>query len=93
MTTTLQIGDDEVSPGMSAVPPVVTKEDIRHIVSLCTGVPVHELSTDETTKLLRMEEALHRRIIGQDEAVTAVSRAIRRARVGARSRRRGVASG
>lgn len=36
---------------------MVTKEDIRHIVSLCSGVPVHELSTDETTKLLRMEEA------------------------------------
>ena len=54
--TTL-IGNDEVSPGRWAVP-VVTKADIRHIVSLWTGVPVHELSTDETDKLLRMEEVL-----------------------------------
>jgi ATP-dependent Clp protease ATP-binding subunit ClpC len=88
--TTL-IGNDEVSPGMSAVP-VVTKEDIRHIVSLWTGVPVHEVSTDETAKLLRMEEALHGRIIGQHEAVTAVSRAIRRARVGLSDPRRPIAS-
>jgi ATP-dependent Clp protease ATP-binding subunit ClpC len=88
--TTL-IGNDEVSPGMSAVP-VVTKEDIRHIVSLWTGVPVHEVSTDETNKLLRMEEALHGRIIGQHEAVTAVSRAIRRARVGLSDPRRPIAS-
>ncbi|XP_066351190.1 chaperone protein ClpC4, chloroplastic-like [Miscanthus floridulus] len=88
--TTL-IGNDEVSSGMSAVP-VVTKEDIRHIVSLWTGVPIHELSTDETTKLLRMEEALHGRIIGQHEAVTAISRAIRRARVGLSDPRRPIAS-
>ncbi|OEL38616.1 Chaperone protein ClpC4, chloroplastic [Dichanthelium oligosanthes] len=77
--------------GMSAMP-VVTKEDIRHIVSLWTGVPVHEVSTDETNKLLNMEETLHRRVIGQDEAVTAISRAIRRARVGLNNPHRPIAS-
>jgi ATP-dependent Clp protease ATP-binding subunit ClpC len=84
--------DDEVNPGMSAVLPVVTKEDIRHIVSLWTGVPVREVSTDETDRLLKMEEALHRRVVGQDEAVTAISRAIRRARVGLNDPRRPIAS-
>ena len=64
-----EVANDEMNPGMSVVP-VVTKEDIRHIVSLWTGVPVHDVSTDETNKLLTMETALHRRVIGQDEAVT-----------------------
>lgn len=86
-----EMTNDEVNPGMSAVP-VVTKEDIRHIVSLWTGVPVREVSTDETNKLLKMEEALHRHIVGQDEAVTAISRAIRRARVGLNDPRRPIAS-
>ncbi|CAL5004259.1 unnamed protein product [Urochloa decumbens] len=78
--------------GISSTVPVVTKEDIRHIVSLWTGVPVREVSTDETNKLLKMEEALHRRVIGQDEAVTAISRAIRRARAGLNDPRRPIAS-
>jgi len=55
-------------------------------------VPVHDVSTDETNKLLTMETALHRRVIGQDEAVTAISRAIRRARVGLNDPRRPIAS-
>ncbi|KAG2576489.1 hypothetical protein PVAP13_6NG027383 [Panicum virgatum] len=86
-----EVANDEMNPGMSVVP-VVTKEDIRHIVSLWTGVPVHDVSTDETNKLLTMETALHRRVIGQDEAVTAISRAIRRARVGLNDPRRPIAS-
>ncbi|CAO2205644.1 unnamed protein product [Urochloa humidicola] len=88
-----EMTNDEANPGMSlSTVPVVTKEDIRHIVSLWTGVPVHEVSTDETNKLLKMEEALHRRVIGQDEAVTAISRAIRRARAGLGDPRRPIAS-
>ncbi|RLM61267.1 chaperone protein ClpC4, chloroplastic-like [Panicum miliaceum] len=83
--------NNEMNSGMSVVP-VVTKEDIRHIVSLWTGVPVHDVSTDETNKLLTMEQALHRRVIGQDEAVTAISRAIRCARVGLNDPRRPIAS-
>jgi len=86
-----EVANDEMNPGMSVVP-VVTKEDIRYIVSLWTGVPVHDVSTDETNKLLTMETALHRRVIGQDEAVTAISRAIRRARVGLNDPRRPIAS-
>ncbi|GJN12665.1 hypothetical protein PR202_ga30961 [Eleusine coracana subsp. coracana] len=62
--------------------PVVTEEDIRHVVSVWTGVPVQKLSIDETTKLVNMEETLHKRVIGQDDAVKSISRAIRRARAG-----------
>ncbi len=60
----------------------VTKEDIANVVSIWTGVPVVELTREESERLLHMEEILHKRIVGQDEAVDAVSRAIRRGRVG-----------
>ncbi|WP_296701091.1 UvrB/UvrC motif-containing protein, partial [Thiocapsa sp. UBA6158] len=57
--------------------PMVTEEDIAHIVASWTGVPVQKLTESESAKLLNMEETLHQRLIGQDEAVKAVSRAIR----------------
>lgn len=56
----------------------VTEEDIAQVVNLWTGIPVKQLTEDEGTKLLRLEQELHKRVIGQDEAVVAVSRAIRR---------------
>jgi ATP-dependent Clp protease ATP-binding subunit ClpC len=62
--------------------PVVTAEDIAEVVSMWTGIPVVQLSGDETSRLLHMEEALHKRIIGQDEAIVTVSKAVRRARAG-----------
>ena len=61
---------------------LVTAEDIAGVVSLWTGIPVANLSADETKRLRNMESILHRRVIDQNEAVTAVSRAIRRGRVG-----------
>ena len=61
---------------------LVTAEDIAGRVSMWTGIPVANLSADETKRLCNMESILHRRVIGQNEAVTAVSRAIRRGRVG-----------
>jgi ATP-dependent Clp protease ATP-binding subunit ClpC len=72
--------------------PMVTEEDIAHIVASWTGVPVQKLTESETSKLLNMEETLHQRLIGQDEAVKAVSRAIRRARVGLKNPNRPIAS-
>ncbi|KAF8712784.1 hypothetical protein HU200_028556 [Digitaria exilis] len=84
---------DEVNnPPATSLILMVTKQDIRHIVSLWTGVPVYVVSTDETNKLLNMEDTLHQRIVGQDEAVTAISRAIRRARVGLNDPHRPIAS-
>ncbi|KAJ7945636.1 ATP-dependent Clp protease ATP-binding subunit ClpA-like, chloroplastic [Quillaja saponaria] len=72
--------------------PVVTEVDIQHIVSSWTGIPVEKVSTDESDRLLKMEETLHSRVIGQDEAVKAISRAIRRARVGLKNPNRPIAS-
>ena len=62
--------------------PVVSEEDIAEVVSMWTGVPVVQLTSDETSRLLHMEEAIHRRIIGQDEAINAIAKAVRRARAG-----------
>ena len=70
----------------------VCAEDIAAVVSLWTGIPVKSLSRDESERLLQMEEVLHRRVIGQDEAVSAVSRAVRRGRVGLKDPRRPVGS-
>jgi ATP-dependent Clp protease ATP-binding subunit ClpC len=66
----------------------VTEKEIAEVVSMWTGVPVSELTEAETAKLLRMENVIHERIVGQDEAVTAVSKAIRRARAGLKDPRR-----
>ncbi|MFN7282913.1 MAG: ATP-dependent Clp protease ATP-binding subunit, partial [Dolichospermum sp.] len=74
------------------IEPVVTEEDIAHIVASWTGVPVNKLTESESEKLLHMEDTLHQRLIGQDDAVKAVSRAIRRARVGLKNPNRPIAS-
>ena len=60
----------------------VTEEDIAEVVSMWTGIPVTRLAQEETERLLHMEEDLHKRIIGQDEAIVGISRAVRRARAG-----------
>jgi ATP-dependent Clp protease ATP-binding subunit ClpC len=75
-----------------AVEPVVGEEDIAHIVASWTGVPVNKLTESESEKLLHMEDTLHQRLIGQEDAVKAVSRAIRRARVGLKNPNRPIAS-
>ena len=70
----------------------VTPEDIAQVVSGWTGIPVASIKEDEGERLLKMEEILHRRVIGQDEAVTAVARAIRRGRVGLKDPKRPIGS-
>ena len=70
----------------------VTPEDIAQVVAGWTGIPVTALTEDEGQRLLRMEETLHRRVIGQDEAVSAVCRAIRRGRVGLKDPQRPIGS-
>lgn len=72
--------------------PVVDTEEIAHIVASWTGVPVNKLTESESEKLLHMEDTLHQRLIGQEDAVKAVSRAIRRARVGLKNPNRPIAS-
>ena len=62
--------------------PVVGPEGIATVVSMWTGIPVTQLGGDETSRLLHMEEVLHKRIVGQDEAIDTISKAVRRARAG-----------
>jgi len=71
---------------------VVTADDIAQIVSSWTGIPVRRLEQEEGERLLKLEEVLHERIVGQDEAVRAVARAIRRARAGLKDPRRPIGS-
>ena len=70
----------------------VGSQDIASIVALWTGVPVTKITKDENTRLLELESVLHKRVIGQKEAVSAVARAVRRARVGMRNMKRPIAS-
>jgi len=72
--------------------PVVDEEDIAHILASWTGVPVNKLTEVDSEKLLQMEATLHQRVIGQEEAVKAISRAMRRASVGLKNPNRPIAS-
>ena len=67
---------------------VVTEEDIAEVVSMWTGIPVTRLAAEETERLLHMEQELHKRIIGQDEAIVNISKSVRRARAGLKDPRR-----
>src|SRR6202008_4344330 len=66
----------------------VNEESIAEVLALWTGIPVYKLTEEETAKLLRMEEELHKRIIGQHDAIKAVSQAIRRTRAGLKDPKR-----
>ncbi|MFA8438950.1 ATP-dependent protease ATP-binding subunit ClpC [Pueribacillus sp. YX66] len=70
----------------------VTSEDIAKVVANWTGIPVSKLKEEETERLLKLEEILHERVIGQDEAVKAVSQAVRRARAGLKDPKRPIGS-
>ena len=72
--------------------PVVTGEDIAEVVSMWTGIPLQRLALEETKRLLQMEEAIHDRIVGQEDAIKAVSKAVRRARAGLKDPRRPIGS-
>ncbi|MFC1949918.1 ATP-dependent Clp protease ATP-binding subunit [Chloroflexota bacterium] len=73
---------EEWQSEMEREKPVVSAEDIAEVISMWTGIPVVQLSGDETARLLNMEEVLHERIISQDEAIDTVAKAVRRARAG-----------
>ena len=66
--------EDEWQAEQEQAKPEVTAEDIAEVVSMWTGIPVAQLGGDETTRLLNMEEALHKRIIGQDEAINTIAK-------------------
>ncbi len=75
-----------------ATSPTVTSEDIAEVVSMWTGVPVTQLANEETERLLHMEEELKRQIIGQDEAIESIAKAVRRARAGLKDPHRPIGS-
>jgi ATP-dependent Clp protease ATP-binding subunit ClpC len=83
----LRVGWDSASAGVS-----VTPEDVAEIVSMWTGVPLMQMETEESERLLHMEESLHKRIVGQDEAIETISRAVRRARAGLKDPERPIGS-
>ncbi len=70
----------------------VTEDEVAQIVSLWTGIPVTRMTEDEAERLLRMEEILHKRVVGQEEAIKAVARAVRRARAGLKDPNRPIGS-
>lgn len=72
--------------------PKVTADDIAEVVSMWTGVPVMQIAQEESERLLKMEEELHERIVGQDEAIEAIAKAVRRARAGLKDPKRPVGS-
>jgi ATP-dependent Clp protease ATP-binding subunit ClpC len=72
--------------------PVIGKEDVAYVVSKMTGIPLFKLEEEESNKLLRMEEFLHKRVVGQNEAISAVARAIRRSRAGLKEARKPIGS-
>ncbi len=72
--------------------PYVTEEDIAQVVSMWTGIPLMRIAGEESERLLHMEESLHNRVIGQREAITAVSKAVRRARAGLKDPKRPIGS-
>lgn len=72
--------------------PRLMAEDISEVVAMWTGIPVTRMASDEAERLMGMEEALHKRIVGQDEAIVAISKAVRRARAGLKDPRRPIGS-
>ncbi|KAE8763001.1 ATP-dependent Clp protease ATP-binding subunit [Georgenia thermotolerans] len=74
--------EEQLGDVVTAATPEVTVDDVAEVVSRKTGIPVAELTTEERQRLMGLEDALHARVIGQDEAVTAVAEAVRRARAG-----------
>mmetsp|Transcript_63263 Transcript_63263/g.117692 ORF Transcript_63263/g.117692 Transcript_63263/m.117692 type:complete len:1035 (+) Transcript_63263:57-3161(+) len=82
--------ESEDGEGSSEI--IVSEDDVAAVVSKWTGVPVEKVSSDESSRLVKLEDTLHNRVIGQNEAVTAVSKAVRRARAGLKNPNRPIAS-
>ncbi len=83
----LRLGWDFLEDG-----PSVTADDVAEVISMWTGIPLTRIAGEESKRLLQMEEALHRRIVGQDEAITTIAKAVRRARAGLKDPKRPIGS-
>jgi len=80
--------EEELGAAGAAEKPVVTEEDIADVVSMWTGIPVARIASEEQTRLLHMEEVLSAKVVGQDEAIRAISKAVRRSRAGLKDPKR-----
>jgi ATP-dependent Clp protease ATP-binding subunit ClpC len=83
----LRLGWDSSADG-----PSVTADDVTEVISMWTGIPLTRIAGDETQRLLQMEEALHQRVVGQDEAISTIAKAVRRARAGLKDPKRPIGS-
>lgn len=83
----LRLGWQDMDAG-----PAVSAEDIAEVVAMWTGIPVMQLANEESERLLQMEDALHARIVGQDEAINTIAKAVRRARAGLKDPKRPIGS-
>lgn len=83
----LRLGWDSSEGG-----PTVTADDVAEVISMWTGIPLTRIAGEETERLLQMEEALHQRIVGQDEAISTIAKAVRRARAGLKDPKRPIGS-
>jgi len=84
--------EQDLKDSQSSEAAYVTEEDIAEVVSMWTGIPLVRIAGEESERLLHMEEALHERIVGQDEAINTISKAVRRARAGIKDPRRPIGS-
>jgi ATP-dependent Clp protease ATP-binding subunit ClpC len=80
--------EEELGTTGAVEAPVVTDDDIADVVAMWTGIPVARIATEEQERLLKMEEVLHNRVIGQDEAIVSISKAVRRSRAGMKDPKR-----
>jgi ATP-dependent Clp protease ATP-binding subunit ClpC len=80
--------EEELGTTGAAEAPVVTDDDIADVVAMWTGIPVARIASEEQERLLHMEDALHNRVIGQDEAIVSISKAVRRSRAGMKDPKR-----
>ena len=90
LTEKLEVQERDWKQEMESENAVVTDEDISEVVSMWTGIPVTRLTTTETERLMNMEQEIHQTVIGQDEAITLVSKAVRRSRSGLKNPKRPV---
>jgi ATP-dependent Clp protease ATP-binding subunit ClpC len=81
-----------IQEAQGAERPQVTEEHIAEVVSMWTGIPVKRIATEESERLLQMEDTLHKRVIGQDEAIQTIAKAVRRARAGLKDPKRPIGS-
>ncbi len=92
MYAELKTEQDKYNLSKPKTEPRITEKDIAEVVARWTGIPVSKITESEKEKLLKLEEVIHKRVVGQDEAVSAVCRAIRRSRVGLQDSKRPIGS-